>query len=167
MSKYRIKTEEELKADNQWDDRSNRPKYWSSFMINSLSQPIDDCQNGEIEGEHLWFRHSDGYIYPTEHAIMENKEEVLPIGTEVYITDKSEHYTQGIRPDGKKMIGKITDHLSTKYSDLSYIYEVTWADRNTNTYQACDVEPVDKEKEINEEEINNELKQLFNQILNN
>ena len=166
MSKYRIKTEEELKAEHEWNNITNRPKDWSPFMVRYLGEPIHDAQNKNIESS-AHFIHTGGFIFPSKHAIMENKEEVLPIDTEVYITDKSEHYTQGIRPDGKKMIGKITDHLSREYSEFSYIYEVQWSDSSMNTYQPCDVEPVDKEKEINEEEINNELKELFNQILNN
>ena len=164
MSKYRIKTEEELKVENEWDDVTNRPKQWSEHMVPYFGESIDDVQNNNIETSN-WFIYNY-YLFPSRHAIME-EQELLPIGTQVYITDKSEHYTQGIRPNGTKMIGEIIDHLSREYSELSYIYEVQWADRSSNTYQACDVEPVDKEKEINEEEINNELKQLFNQILNN
>ena len=96
------------------------------------------------------------------------KKELLPIGTKVYITDKSEHYSQGTNSDGTKKIGVIIEHMDVKYDDHTYIYRVEWNNNShdENTYQGCDVEPIE-EKELNEEEINNELKQLFNQILNN
>lgn len=98
---------------------------------------------------------------------MEKKEKLLPIGTKVYIRDDSEHFEQGVK-DGKKLIGVIMDHMSDTYSHREYIYEIEWGGdlRSTNSYKGCDVEPIE-EQEKNEEEINNELKQLFNQILNN
>lgn len=98
------------------------------------------------------------------------KKELLPIGTEVYIRDDSEHFIQGVK-DGEKLIGIIIDHMSDKYSHREYIYEVEWNNdsRTTNAYQGCDVEPVKpiEEQELNEEELNEELNKLFNQILNN
>jgi len=97
---------------------------------------------------------------------MEKK--LLPIGTKVYIRDDSEYYEQGVS-GGKKIIGEVTCHLSSKYTyDDSYVYEVTWSQYDNNTYKPIDIEPVEPiEREKSEEEINNELKQLFNKILNN
>lgn len=100
---------------------------------------------------------------------MEKKTELLPIGTKVYIRDDSDHFIQGVG-DGKKLIGVITDHMSNPYSLREYIYEVEWNgdSRSKNSYKGCDVKPIEPiEEEVNEEQINNELKQLFNQILNN
>lgn len=98
---------------------------------------------------------------------MEKKEKLLPIGTKVYIRDDSEHFEQGVK-DGEKLIGIIMGHMNVEYAHREYIYEIEWDgdSRTTNSYQGCDVEPIE-EQEVNEEEINNELKQLFNQILNN
>jgi hypothetical protein len=97
---------------------------------------------------------------------MEEKD-LLPIGTKVYITENSEHYSQGINTDGTKKIGVIIQHMDAKYDNYTYIYRVEWNNNSSdeNTYQGCDVEPIEKKK--SEEEINNELKQLFNKILNN
>lgn len=94
---------------------------------------------------------------------MEKKEDLLPTGTEVYIRDDSEHFDQGVK-DGKKVIGIITEHLDKSLHAEGYLYRVVWNNgESNNTYQNCDLEIIEK----NEEEINNELKQLFNQILNN
>jgi hypothetical protein len=94
---------------------------------------------------------------------MENKEELLPIGTKVYIRYDSEHFYQGVK-DGERVIGVIEEHLDTSEHLEGYVYRVSWNNRESgNTYQNCDLEIIEK----NEEEINNELKQLFNQILNN
>ncbi len=101
---------------------------------------------------------------------MEKKTELLPIGTKVYIRDDSDHFKQGVK-DGEKLIGVIMDHMSVEYAHREYIYEIEWDgdSRTTNSYQGCDVEPIEsiEEQEVKEEQINNELKQLFNQILNN
>lgn len=94
---------------------------------------------------------------------MEKKEKLLPIGTKVYIRDDSEHFEQGVK-DGKKVIGVIEEHLDKLYHLEEYVYRVVWNNGESfNTYKNSDVESI----EVKEEEINNELKQLFNQILNN
>lgn len=94
---------------------------------------------------------------------MENKEELLPIGTKVYIRYDSEHFDQGVK-DGERVIGVIIEHLDKSLHAEGYLYRVDWDHGwSSNTYQNCDLEIIEK----NEEEINNELKQLFNQILNN
>jgi hypothetical protein len=97
---------------------------------------------------------------------MEKK--LLPIGTKVYIRDDSEYFEQGVS-GGKKVIGEVTDHLNNRYTDeYDYLYEVTWTKHDINTYKPVDIEPVEPiERDKSEEEINNELKQLFNKILNN
>lgn len=171
MSKYRFKTEEEFKADGQWDHKHNKPDYsWVYDMIKQVGQPIDDENNERLERSMSFVLKSDGYIYASNTTkLME--EQLLPIGTKVYITDNSEHYSQGINTDGTKKIGIIKEHLSSSYMHNQYIYEISWNNKfyDINTYQGCDVEPVEpiKEQEINEEQINNELKDLFKQILNN
>jgi hypothetical protein len=97
---------------------------------------------------------------------MEKK--LLPIGTKVYIRDDSEYFEQGVS-DGKKVIGEIISHLSSRYTyDDDYLYQVNWSQYDYNTYKPIDIQPVEPiEPELNEEEVNNKLKQLFNQILNN
>lgn len=162
MSKYRFKTEQEFKDNNQWDydPGRNAPTGWFIHMIKQLGKPLDDSYNKKIESS-KWFTHKgDGFIYSSNDVkLMENKEELLPIGTKVYIKDSSDWSNQGYRNHGKtKMIGEIV-----KIEPRDYDYAVKWEDGQTWLYHAYDLEPI----EVKEEEINNELKQLFNQILNN
>ena len=142
---------------------------WVSSMVNQLGKPIHDINNKEIESSTHFVLNTNKFIYPSDTVkLMENKEELLPIGTKVYIKDDSEHFRQGVK-DGEKLIGIIMGHMSVECAHREYIYEIEWNgdSRTTNSYQGCDVEPVEPIEEVNEEEINNELKQLFNQILNN
>jgi hypothetical protein len=90
---------------------------------------------------------------------MENKD-LLPIGTKVHIRDDSGWKFQGYH-NKRKMVGHITRH---KLRDYDYV--VKWDNGQEWLYRAFDVYPIE-EQEINEEQVNNELKQLFNQILNN
>jgi hypothetical protein len=59
------------------------------------------------------------------------------------------------------MVGEITRHKIRDYD-----YAVKWDNGQEWLYRETDVYPIE-EQEINEEQVNNELKQLFNQILNN
>ena len=88
------------------------------------------------------------------------KKELLPIGTKVYIRDSSGWYFQGYN-DKRKMVGEITRHKPRNYD-----YVVKWDNGQEWLYRETDIYPIE-EQEINEEQVNNELKQLFNQILNN
>lgn len=90
---------------------------------------------------------------------MEEKD-LLPIGTKVYIRDDSAWSPQGYDRK-RKMVGVITKH---KPRDFDYI--VKWDNDQEWLYRTYDIYPIEKQ-EVNEEEINNELKQLFNKILNN
>lgn len=172
MSKYRFKTEEEFKAEGLWDVKTKRPYNWTEHMVCMLGQPIEDGANKSIETNRWFIPSNHKYIYESKRdtKLME-EQELLPIGTEVYIRDNSEHYSQGIFPDKTKKIGRIIGHNSNKYDYHSYVYKVEWNGNSydDNTYRPCDLELVTpiKEQEINEEEINNELKDLFKQILNN
>jgi hypothetical protein len=173
MPKYRFKTEQEFKDDDQWNYRTNMPENWVSTMINQLGKPIPDSNNEQIETYSTFVITFFGFIYSSKDVkLMKNKEEeeeeeeLLPIGTKVYITDDSEHFYQGLEA-GKKVIGEILEHIVPIDSSSGYVYKVTWdSNQPDNTYQKCDVEPIEK-REVNEEEINNKLKELFNQILNN
>lgn len=91
---------------------------------------------------------------------MENKD-LLPIGTKVYIRDSSGWFFQGYDNDKRKMVGEITRHKTRDYD-----YAVKWDNGQEWLYRETDIYPIE-EQEINEEQVNNELKQLFNQILNN
>lgn len=167
MSKYRFKTEEEFKAEGLWDVKTNRPINWSEPMIYALGQSIDDECIERIESERFFMPDTPPlYIYESKRDTILMEEQLLPIGTKVFIATKSEHYNQGINSDGSNKIGKIIEPTSSRYDYHRYIYLVQWNDnpRDENTYKPCDLEPI---KEKNEEEINNELKQLFKQILNN
>ena len=170
MSKYRFKTEEEFKAERLWDVKTNRPYNWTERMVCMLGQPIENGANSNIETNRWFIPSNHKYIYESKRdtKLME-EQELLPIGTEVYIRDNSQHYSQGINTDGTKKIGIIKEHLKSSYRHNEYIYEISWNNKShdVNTYQGCDVEPVEPIKEKSEEEINNELKDLFNQILNN
>lgn len=93
------------------------------------------------------------------------EEKLLPIGTKVYIRDDSEHFEQGVRND-QKVIGEIIEYLDKSQHIEGYLYRISWDHGwSDNTYRNDDIEPIDQK--VNEEEINNELKQLFNKILNN
>ena len=126
MSKYRFKTEQEFKDDYQWDYDLKRdvPISWVGKMIEQLGKPLDDSYNKKIESS-KWFTHKgDGFIYSSNDVkLMENKEELLPIGTKVYIRDDSEHFKQGVK-DGEKLIGVIMGHMSVEYAHREYIYEI-------------------------------------------
>jgi hypothetical protein len=92
---------------------------------------------------------------------MENKD-LLPIGTKVYIRDNSLYKLQGYDDQNKnKMVGEITRHYG---ADFDYL--VKWDNSEEWLYRETDVYPIE-EQEINKEQVNNELKQLFNQIFNN
>jgi hypothetical protein len=86
--------------------------------------------------------------------------ELLPIGTKVHIRDDSGWKFQGYDLK-RKMVGEITRH---KPRDFDYV--VKWDNDQEWLYRTYDIYPIE-EQEINEEQVNNELKQLFNQILNN
>lgn len=88
------------------------------------------------------------------------KNKLLPIGTKVHIRDNSGWKFQGY-DNKRKMVGEITRHKQRDFD-----YAVKWDNGQEWLYRAFDVYPIE-EQEINEEQVNNELKQLFNQILNN
>ena len=76
MSKYRFRTEEEFKRDNDWNHKSNTPKGWNSNMVQHLGDHVDAKFNLYIE-DGSGFKGVDGWWYNSTDCVL-NKEE-MPI----------------------------------------------------------------------------------------